>query len=364
MLKIKKSVVETESLSYADSTAPDVGQLDLGEGDNPYGFDQEILKRIDPTRASLWAQYPHNEHILQEAVTAWWKDTVALQPEQVVFAAGSIDAIYKTNALFDPNAGGVIGIQPQFSDYVTHAQLTGFQYRGIPLSAKDGYLLPLDAVRAAIDEQTALVYLDNPHNPTGQAVPLDKLREILDTAKEYGACVIADEAYGDYLKKEESAATLLPEYDNLLVFRSFSKGWGMAGIRVGYILAPDTLAGYLHRMGNPYATPGPFGDFLKEALADDRHLRKSVAKIAGTKARLMEHIGNRIVAAPTHPSVPICLLTATDPAVHLGEEFRKHGVRVIYGESFYGLDQTSVRLRVPNESEEERLWSVLKEMNA
>lgn len=81
-----------------------------------------------------------------------------------------------------------------------------------------------ERVVAAIDDAVSLVYLDNPNNPTGQSVPLDAMRMILDKTREVGACVISDEAYGDYLAPEDSAITLVNEYDNLIVMRSFSKG--------------------------------------------------------------------------------------------------------------------------------------------
>lgn len=356
--RIRSSLLEREILTYATDEDAAAGVLDLGEGDNPYGFDDSVLPRADLLNAKLWSAYPHTLGNMKKALRNWWRSAVDLSDDQILFTAGSIDGIYKIHTLFDPAKGGVIGIEPQFSDYVTNAMMTGFAYDKRPLREEDNFRLPLESIQTKLNRETSLVYLDTPHNPTGQVVPLPAMRAMLDAAQAVGAVVIADEAYGDYIPNEESAATLLPQYDNLIVVRSFSKGWGLAGMRVGYLLTNAVLGSYLAKLSNPYVVPGPMAAVLLPLLEDDSKLRATRVKIAATKERLAKRIGRRIFMAETAPSVPICLLYAKEP-IHLGEAFLAQGVRTIYGENYYGMDNSVVRLRVPQDKDEERLFAAV-----
>lgn len=359
MAKIKKSVLTIEPLSYASSEAPEAELLDLRDGINPYGFDPAVLENANLKDPALWTSYPHNQEELRALIAERW----GLSPTQVILTAGSIDGIYKINSLFDPELGGVVGISPQFSEYITHAKQLGFSYNGIPVKEEEGYHLPLSTVCDAIDDTTALVYLDHPHNPTGQSIPLDEFEKILTKAKIHDACVIADEAYGDYLAPEESAAMLLSKYENLFVIRSFSKGRGLPGARMGYVLTSPYLAGLLESMGHPYTVPGAVGEVIKKEIANEAHLQESIRLVTATKAKLHEHLGEKMQMAPTAPTVPICMLIAKDRTLHLGEAFLKQGVRTVYGESYYGLGKHCVRLHIPHEKDEERLWEVLEALN-
>lgn len=356
--RIRSSLLDREILTYATDEDAASGVLDLGEGDNPYGFDDSVLLRTDLLNPKIWSAYPHTLSNMKKALRRWWKSAVDLSDEQILFTSGSIDGIYKIHALFDPAKGSVIGIEPQFSDYVTHAMMSGFTYEKLPLREEDNFRLPLEEIQAKLNRETSLVYLDTPHNPTGQVVPLPAMREMLEAAQKVGAVVIADEAYGDYIPNEESAATLLPMYDNLIVLRSFSKGWGLAGMRVGYVLTNAKLGSHLAKLSNPYVVPGPMAAVLLPLLEDDSKLRESRAKIAATKERLATRIGKKMFMAETAASVPICLLYTKEP-IHLGEAFLEQGVRTIFGENYYGMNNSVVRLRVPQERDEDRLFAAV-----
>lgn len=360
MDRLKASIREVPFLSYASADASPKELLDLGEGDNPYGFDERILSRVSLSDPALWAGYPHTRDRLKEDLIRWWAPAVALSPEQIHLTAGSIDAIYKIHALFDPQAGGVLGVEPQFSDTVMNARVNGFSYTGIGLKKDDGFLIPGDELVRRLTRDISLVYLDNPHNPTGQTASVKTLRTLLDRAKETGSYVISDEAYGDYVDRTRSAATLLCDYDNLIVVRTFSKGWGFAGARAGYLLLPAALQQELEKLSNPYVIPGPVGALLHELLASDAHLNASREKIRATKKRLNKQLGTHLHSSVSDDEVPICLLYTDDPTLHLGEAFTREGIRVIYGENYYGLDNTAIRVRMPRQEDEERFFQAVQ----
>ena len=107
-------------------------------------------------------------------------------------------------------------------------------------------LLPL------LTEKTAFFYVDRPNNPTGQTMPLGDVERLCRAAAAAGAFCVVDEAYGDFLPREESAMTLMDRYDNLIIIRTFSKGFGLANLRAGYLVLPPKLTAMLRQCSNPY----------------------------------------------------------------------------------------------------------------
>ena len=121
----------------------------------------------------------------------------------------------------------------QFPDYVRAARTRGAKYKGVVLTPPE---LKMSAAKLLehLNQDTEVVYIDNPNNPTGQVLPLADLETIVAQAQRQNTAVIVDEAYGDFVANENSAINLVTRYPNLAVARSFSKGWGLAGLRVGY----------------------------------------------------------------------------------------------------------------------------------
>ena len=94
--------------------------------------------------------------------------------------------------------------------------------------------------------------MDNPNNPTGQCIPLEQIEYIVREAAKDNICVLVDEAYGEYMRSENSAITLIKTYDNLIVLRTFSKGFGLAGLRLGYLVARPEIIEEMKKLTSPY----------------------------------------------------------------------------------------------------------------
>lgn len=357
--RIRPAVRNVPYVSYATEGKMSREVLDLGEGDNPYGFDPEILTGLSLKNPEIWAKYPHVQQKIREDVIHRWKGTADLSDEMIHLSAGSIDAITTVFSLLDPRSGAVLGVILQFSEAITAARAAGFTYQGIPLQKEQRYRIPVDALVDAMSDSICVLHLENPHNPTGQTLNTQDLRRLLERARETGSYVLVDEAFGDYVDPVHSAVPLLSSYDNLLITRTFSKGWGFAGARAGYLLLPETLFHQAQKLSNPYRIPGPVGEVLHALLQSDAHLQNSRVRIRGTKKRLMQQMKGPLTAACTHPDVPILLVCATDPAVLLAPVFLSEKIRVIGGENYHGLDPSCARLRVPAETEEARLLDAL-----
>ena len=272
-------------------------------------------------------------------------------------------AVLFMNTIFSRTGAAVVGICPQFTDYVLSARCHGFDYRPVYLKQEENFQLMPERVVAAIDDAVSLVYLDNPNNPTGQSVPLDAMRMILDKAREVGACVISDEAYGDYLAPEDSAITLVNEYDNLIVMRSFSKGTGLAGMRAAYVAASPEIIAQIDKVSNPYCINGIGRRLAVAALEDTAFVEESRRRIAAAKQALRSCTGGALSMAATLDSCSICLLTHKDKNCDLAKLFASYGVKVVSGSDFEGLGTNSVRLRLPPQEQEKALLCIVRDID-
>jgi histidinol-phosphate aminotransferase len=359
-LKIGKAIEAGEKLSYAkeDAHIPD-GMVDCSAGYNPYGAPPAVLEALHNLKPSMICEYPHGM-MLHDAIVKFWRSHVLLKRENILLTNGSIEGIYLMNSAFAAPGAAVLTVSPQFSDYTAHAQFMNIEYRPVYLDAEKNYRIEANALIERIDNSLSLMYLDNPNNPTGQATAPDVLRTVLDKAAKHGICVIADEAYGDFMEETQSAVTLLPEYENLVVLRTFSKGLGLAGLRAGYLLAHESLCGDLSKISNPYTISQPARIAATAALEQLDFVRDCRAAVARSKAMLRQTLGKNLVLAHTLDTCPICLVSHVDSGVDLEREFFERGVLTYSGVSFDGLGKNSVRLRVPHEKEWGRVSAALE----
>lgn len=352
-----------EKLSYAcgDMSIP-AGVVDCSAGYNPYGTPPLALEALAHITPRMVCEYPHGEH-LQHAIAEYWRPHVRLGTENIILTNGSIDGIYLVNSAFCAPKAAVMAFSPQFSDYTTHAKFMDIEYRPVSLRAEADYRIEPEALISKIDDNLSLIYLDNPNNPTGQNIPIDALRAILEKAAEHDVCVISDEAYGDFMEEEKSAAVFLNTYHNLIVLRTFSKGLGLAGLRAGYILSSEDICAELNKLSNPYLVSQPARMAAIAALADTGFIRNCRAAITKSKESLRGALREKLHMSYTLDSCPIVLLSHTDCNIDLEEEFKRRGVLTYSGVSFDGLGKNTVRLRMPHEKECEAVYAAIRDID-
>ncbi|MDR1272866.1 MAG: histidinol-phosphate aminotransferase family protein [Clostridiales Family XIII bacterium] len=362
-LKIRETIIQEEKLSYAkDGAKVPENAVDCAAGYNPFGTPPESVAVFKDLSPSAIFDYPHGD-FLQEAILKYWSPFAKLTKKNLLLTDGSMPGLTLVNAAFSVPGAAALASAPQFSDYTSNAAFMNITYKPVYLKAEENYKFDADDLLAAIDGQLSLIYLDNPNNPTGQTIPAGDLRRILDKAREHNVCVLSDEAYGDFVEESASAISLLDEYENLIVLRTFSKGFGMAGLRAGYLLAGEELAQAINKLHNPYAVSQPSRMAAAASLSNPGFLQECRAAFGRGKAALKAATGNKMHMAHTFETCSICLLYHDDPEFDLEAALMERGILTYSGANFDGLGINSVRLRIPHENEWDRMIAAVKELN-
>ncbi|OAK69814.1 histidinol-phosphate transaminase [Lederbergia galactosidilytica] len=241
----------------------------LASNENPYSCSPNVLKAISQT--DTLAIYPDGAAVkLKEAVA----EHLEIDQAKLIFSSGLDELIQIiSRAVLIPESNTVMASET-FSQYRHHAIIEGAEAREIPL--REG-VHDLDKMAAVIDENTKLVWICNPNNPTGTYVPKQELIDFLDKVPN-DVLVVVDEAYYEYVTINDYPQTipLLDEYENLLVMRTFSKAYGLAGIRVGYGVANPALINKLDVVRLPFNTSTLAQTAAIAALEDPEFIEECV----------------------------------------------------------------------------------------
>ncbi len=219
---------------YHLAPAADLTQLKarLLANENPWGPSKKAIAAVGEA-ASKGNRYVYNSAV-EMVETLAKKEGVA--PNQVLVAAGSTDILEKTAFALCMKGGNVVSADPSYLSLVKTAQAIGATWKNIPL--RTDYAHDLDAMEKAIDENTKLVYICNPNNPTGTMTPAAEIRAFIKKVNSR-VPIFIDEAYMELLDNpdSETAVGTIGEGYDVIIARTFSKIHGMAGLRVGYMVA-------------------------------------------------------------------------------------------------------------------------------
>ncbi len=331
--------------------------IDCGLGTNPLGMSEGLRAFLAKAGSCNLCDYPAPEpEDLKRAIAAahgLW----GITPEQVLVGGGSIGVLVTLLRLLLRPGSVMSGVSPQFTDTALQALYDGASYEPVLLEGPH-YALDMPRLLEALEKKPQVLNLDRPHNPTGQVLPLDDLAKLARKGMETGTWVISDEAYGDFLPDEESGA-ILP-FPNLITCRSFSKGLGAAGIRVGFAVSRDLELTALCRKVQPPFTVGALDvSMALAALADGDFLAETRRYVQAAKRKTLDVIREKtdLVVANTDVRVPICFLF--QESGNLVHRLAAVGISCEGGSGYFGMDDRSARLRVPSP---EKLETFLQRM--
>ena len=340
---------------------PDAALLELGSNENPYGPSPRARDALLECLAELH-RYPDP---LGTALKGALARHHALDVSQVFLGNGSHELLMMLAQAFTGPRAGVVASEFAFAVYAIAAQAAGAEYAKAPaLPAHDlmsrGH--DLAALAATADESTRIVYLANPNNPTGTWFGTAALDDFLSQLRP-DILVIVDEAYLEYVTDPAlvSAISLLPKYPNLVVTRTFSKAYGLAGLRVGYACAHADLLRVLERVRESFNVGTPGLAACVAALADQAHLQSVGTSNAVEREWLAARLRERgLSVGPSQTN--FLLVDFGHEAAPLESELVGRGVvlRPMVG---YGLP-SCLRATVGTRQENQRLLAALDEVLA
>ncbi|MGE5629273.1 MAG: pyridoxal phosphate-dependent aminotransferase [Solirubrobacterales bacterium] len=354
-LKYKKSLIEYNAVSYVSEDTEIISEdksdiVDCALGTNPYGH-TTLLDSISPEifkNINLYPDYPYVE--LKRDLVDYWSTAAALNIKNIHISNGSIAILENINRLFIEPGTRVLGICPQFTDYSCDIKAMGGIFDYVLLKESSNYRFNINDVLNAIKPEHTVVYIDNPNNPTGQVISIDDIRLLLEKTEPLHICVIIDEAYADFISKEESAISLVNEFNNLIVTRSFSKGLGLAGMRIGYLISNEELCSYYVKANSPFSISNISAHMAQVALRDYDFIKESSEKIKTAKSAFIKSL-TKLKVGETDIRVPIMLLICEDKEVDLYNIFYKNKIATERGADFTGLSKNSIRFKIPKDSE-------------
>ena len=319
--------------------------IDCSSGINPYGCSQTVKELIRDFHWEHFHYYPGSSAGVKASIAEYWQEVADIDSRHIHLASGSIGAIYTINKMFLSEQSTVYGYSPQFVDYINDVKSLGSDYECYLLDPEENFAFNMERFIEGMDRSRDLFYIDNPNNPTGQILDLHTLEEILKRAKALNRPVIIDEAYGDFMDLDRSAISLIHDYDNLFVIRTFSKGFGLAGIRAGYLVTSPRLGG-IQRGINPYEMNAIARMVVMAVLKDHGFIKDSRREFEGIRKSCL---GAGIFPVRNRWGVPIMTIGHPDPQVDLRALLLKYGILSVSGAEFIGLGRNYARIRLPGD---------------
>lgn len=264
-------------------------ELRLDQNENTGGCSPRVLARLRKLLGQEVASYP--ERSMYEPLMA---SHLGMKPEEVMLTNGADEGIHLLCELYlNPKLDAILAV-PSFGMYKHYAMATGANIVEVPMS-KD-FSFPTREVLSALSSKTGLIFIGNPNNPTGTTVPQQDIFRILKAAAQTApkSAVLVDEAYFEFYGQ-----TLLPElhrFPNLHITRTFSKAYGMAGLRVGVLVANADVMQRLQTISSPFSVNTIALTILPIALADQGFVRSYIGNVKRQREVLqnaLEKIGLR-----------------------------------------------------------------------
>jgi len=329
----------------------DPGELiKLASNENAFGPSPAAVEAIERHAGSV-SSYPKTSHTdLTERLAADW----GVEPAQIWLSAGGDGSLdYISRAVLRPD-DEVLVPQPGFAYYGMSARYHHGEVAEYELDQDEGFAQTAERVLSAYDGER-IVYLTSPHNPTGTVCPLEDVERIAAETDEE-TLVVVDEAYGEFADID-SAVGLVRQRDDVAVIRTFSKAYGLAGLRLGYAITPVEWADAYARINTPFAAGELSCRAGLAALDDDEHVKRTVSTAEWAREYIYEHVD-----APTWESHGNFVLIQVGDATAVADRLQERGVIVRDCTSF-GLPDC-IRVTCGTEAETERVVEAINEVLA
>jgi histidinol-phosphate aminotransferase len=279
-----------------------------------------------------------------------------INSEQIFLGNGSDEPIdLLIRAFCEPGIDNIVTINPTYGMYQVAAGISGVELQKVSLTKE--YELDAAAVLNACDKNTKLIFICSPNNPTGNSLDKAEMVELIHKSK---GLVVVDEAYIDFAPGK----TLLPElknHPNLAVLQTFSKAWGMAGIRLGMAFASSEIIRVLNKIKYPYNLNVLTQQKALELLEQKGTVEKWIKLLIAEREKMVELLGEFPFVEKVYPSDANFLLIKMHDAKGIYNYLVEAGI-IVRDRSKVHLCENSLRITIGSSDENESLLKALKEL--
>jgi histidinol-phosphate aminotransferase len=336
---LRKNIQTLQPYSSARDEYTGDAMVFLDANENP--FNQPYNRYPDPLQRAL-----------KEKIAALKN----INSEQIFLGNGSDEPIdLLIRAFCEPGIDNIVTINPTYGMYQVAAGISGVELQKVSLTKE--YELDAAAVLNACDKNTKLIFICSPNNPTGNSLDKAEMVELIHKSK---GLVVVDEAYIDFAPGK----TLLPElknHPNLVVLQTFSKAWGMAGIRLGMAFASSEIIGVLNKIKYPYNLNVLTQQKALELLEQKGTVEKWIKLLIAEREKMVELLGEFPFVEKVYPSDANFLLIKMHDAKGIYNYLVEAGI-IVRDRSKVHLCENSLRITIGSSDENESLLKALKEL--
>jgi threonine-phosphate decarboxylase len=335
--------------------------LDFSSSVNPFGPSEKTLNAVTASFGQI-ANYPDScATALRKAIANHYKGVI---PGNVVVGNGSTELIYLFAEAFMRKGDVAVVPAPSFSEYENAVRKTGEKIKYVKLGK--GFIADPEAFERAMVKKAKILYFCNPNNPTSTLTSPEVLAKIIHKALERDILVFLDEDFLEFVENGERYSMIgrIREFPNLLVLRSFTKIYGLTGLRIGYGIASEEIISLLMNAKIPWNVNCLGQAAAVAALRDEEHLSKTLRLIREEKTfvlRVLARFKGLKVYPPDANFVFMDVRKTGFTAAQLREKMLRSGVLIRDCSSFAGLDEYYVRVAIKTRLENEKMLSTLKD---
>lgn len=335
---IRKNILELKPYSSARSEFKGDGSIFLDANENP--FDNNFNRYPDP---------------LQNEVKSKLSKIKGIKKDSIFLGNGSDEAIDLLFRIFcTPSKDNVIAIAPTYGMYEVCANINDVEYRSVNLD--ENFDIDVDSIIKEIDDNSKLLFLCSPNNPTGNLLDKDKIIKLL---KIFTGIVVIDEAYIDFAN-DNGFVPLLDKYENMVILQTFSKAWGQASVRLGMAFASAEIIDYFNKVKYPYNINILTQRHITNVLESEESIEKQTVEILSQRKFIIDALDNLQIIEKVFPSDSNFVLAKVTEANKVYKYLVEKGI-IVRNRSKIVLCDNCIRFTIGTEDENKNLILALSE---
>lgn len=349
MIRPRKAIEEMES--YSPPLEGRRGLLRLDFNENTIGCSPLVLEAINNIKEEEIATYPEYKRFKVKLAAS-----IRMKPEQLIVTNATDEAIMVVMQAYVEKGDEIILPVPSFAMFKFYAQIAEAKIKEVFYNTN--LTFPAKKVLTAISKKTKIVILCNPNNPTGTLIEKKDIVKIVEKAQKSEALVLLDEAYYQYSGVE--CLDLINNYDNLVILRTFSKVYGLGGLRLGYAVSNEGIIKNLLKTASPYSVNTAAIVAANVAIEDIDYVKWYTNEVKKAKKIIYEEL--KKLKLKTYPTAANFLIAKFPKKTDEVEKaLRERGI-LVRNRSQYPLLKDCLRIGIGTAKQAKQLINALKEI--